>query len=447
MLVLRPRLHELVSTDDNRTLKQVEALGVDPAEHVAARQATVALALTPKATASQQLLARSCLDYILRLDPLVTQVRVSGLTEQGLGDLPERVPLEIADDGSTESDFSVAIGAGSDSDSDLVVDGFGWIASIGSALGVDESGVLNPVGPLAAAALAAGEVFKALFRLSYPDAPYSRRFVEASGVFSLFDYQYSTENPPLSPLQIDAFLVGCGGIGAAVVRALGELGEHVAGQLRLIDADVLSTDNLNRLTYARWKAAVDEIQKVVEAKKYLDERLPNLEVSTYACPFGEFKRGFARRRADRFYNVVITGLDEDEPRHEVQRDLPRVLIDAATGRDANITVERAVVGEWGCLGCTRQMNAVVDPDAECDDLPDARAPSVSFLSGLAGTLAAGELIKESGFPEAALRGSFDHIFVYGLNPDLRSEPSQSPTCRINCSDPSVVHAYRAKYGG
>jgi uncharacterized membrane protein YdfJ with MMPL/SSD domain len=70
--------------------------------------------------------------------------------------------------------------------------------------------------------------------------------------------------------------------------------------------------------------------------------------------------------------------------------LPRVLIDGATGRDANLTVERSVIGEWGCLGCTRQMEARVDPNVACDDPPDERAPSLSFVSGLAGTLAAGD---------------------------------------------------------
>jgi hypothetical protein len=159
----------------------------------------------------------------------------------------------------------------------------------------------------------------------------------------------------------------------------------------------------------------------------------------------DFKRKFARRRQDRRFDVVITGLDNDQARHEVQRDLPRVLIDGATGRDANLTVERSVIGEWGCLGCTRQMAAPVDPDLECDDPPDNRAPSLSFVSGLAGTLAAAELIKEAMAPDAALRGSFDHIFIYGLNPDLVSEPAFSPTCRIECQNPARRQAYKEKY--
>jgi hypothetical protein len=173
-----------------------------------------------------------------------------------------------------------------------------------------------------AAALAAGEVFKALFALNYPDAPLTHRFVGAAGTFSCFDYSFDGANPPLEPFALDAFLVGLGGVGAAVVRALGELGSNVSGQLRMVDADKLSTDNLNRVLYARVKAAVDEDPKVDEAKLYLDGRLPNVEVSKHQETFEDFKRKLAPRRQDRRFDVVITGLDNDEARHEVQRDLP-----------------------------------------------------------------------------------------------------------------------------
>ena len=113
-----------------------------------------------------------------------------------------------------------------------------------------------------------------------------------------------------------------------------------------------------------------------------------------------------------------------------------------------MTVERVVLGEWGCLGCTRRANNAavsVDDQEPCDDFPDERAPSVSFVSGFAGTLAAAELIKEAVISGASLRGSFSHVFIYGLNPDMRSEPTQVAICRIDCSDPSVSRAYRTKY--
>jgi molybdopterin/thiamine biosynthesis adenylyltransferase len=438
---LRPLLHELVSADESRTLRQLEVLGVAGAAQP--RGSIVSIEVSPDSSPAQRLLANATLDYVLRLDPLVSTVRVSGFEDAELSELAERVPLEITLAKETPA-YTVSIG-GPSVGADLVVDGHGWHASLGQVLDQPEETIVNPVGPLAAAALGAGEVFKALFALNYPEAALIRRFVGAAGTFSCFDHSFEGANPPLAPFTVDAFLVGLGGVGAAVVRTLGELGSNVSGQLHLIDADRLSTDNLNRVLYARVRAAVDRDSKVREAKLYLGARLPNVDVSTHEETFEGFKRRFASRRQDRRFDVVISGVDNDEARHEVQRDLPRVLIDGATGRDANLTVERSLVGEWGCLGCTRQMAAPIDPDAECDDPPDNRAPSLSFVSGLAGTLAAAELIKETTTPGDALRGSFDHIFIYGLNPDLVSEPAFSPTCRIECQNPARLRAYQEKH--
>ncbi len=437
---LRPLLHELVSDEESRTLRQLEALGVDVA--VEPKGSVVSIEVSPNASRPRRLLANATLDYVLRLDPLVRNVRAVGFDDEVLADLAERVPFETT--AEEPPVYTVTIGGWSTS-ADLVVDAHGWLASLGHLLDQSEEAIVNPVGPLMAAALASGEIFKALFALNYPDAPLTRRFVGADGTFSCFDYSFDGANPPLEPFTLDAFLVGLGGVGAAVVRTLGELGTNVRGQLRLIDADKLSTDNLNRVLYARVKASVDEDPKVDEAEIYLASRLPNVDVSKHQETFEEFKRKLARRRQDRRYDVVITGLDNDEARHEVQRDLPRVLIDGATGRDANLTVERSVIGEWGCLGCTRQIAAHVGPEAECDDPPDNRAPSLPFVSGLAGTLAAAELIKETLVPDLALRGSFDHIFIYGLNADLVSEPAFSQACRIECQNPIRLQAYKEKY--
>ena len=84
----------------------------------------------------------------------------------------------------------------------------------------------------------------------------------------------------------------------------------------------------------------------------------------------------APRRPDRRYEVIVTALDDDDVRHEVQRELPRVLVDAATGRDANCRVERVLLGEWACLGCTRRPASVATEDlqdGECGSFPDERA--------------------------------------------------------------------------
>src|SRR5205823_2792080 len=129
-------------------------------------------------------------------------------------------------------------------------------------------------------------------------------------------------------------------------------------------------------------------RKVDEAKDFLVERTPNLRVEPYPYRFAKFKRELGRRRQDRRYDVVITGLDNDPARHEVQRELPRVLIDGATGRDANVTVERVVLGEWGCLGCTRQGTKPPQTGTATSSPTRAHPPSPSSPTSQASSPAA-----------------------------------------------------------
>jgi hypothetical protein len=447
MLVVQPRLHALINPADSRTLAQLQALDVDPERAAATAGRTVAITLGAAATPSQQLLARALLDSVLRLDPLVADVRLEGFDAEVLGELEQRLPLDTGGSLAGNVDYTIAVGVPG-IEADLVLDGAGWLVDLGGSIG-DQLGLLNPIGPLAAAALGAGETFKALFGISYPDAAATRRFEAAGGRFSFFDYAHDGQSPALTPVEIDAFLAGAGGVAAGTITALGELGAHVSGSLRLIDHDLLDSDSLNRVSYARWASAVNQASKVGEAKFYLDARLPNLTVTAHPESFSDFKRQLAPRRSDRRYELIVTALDDDDVRHEVQRELPRVLIDAATGRDANCRVERVLLGEWACLGCTRRPPpAPADPageDGECGSFPDEHAPSVSFLSALPGILAAGELIKQAQGGAESLRGAFEHIFTYGPNADLTHQMAPSAGCAVGCGKSSVLGAYRTKY--
>jgi molybdopterin/thiamine biosynthesis adenylyltransferase len=448
METLRPRLSRLIESAENRTLRELEALGVSEAEAANTMGRIVEIRVPDHASRSRRLLACALLDSVLRLDPLVVEVRVEGFDPATLEEIRTHVPFESCERSSGTTDYLISVGE-VDSEANLVLDGSGWIVDLGGIIDSgSENPMLNPVGPLAAAALGTGEVFKALFARTYPAAPASDRFVEASGRFSFFDYTPDGTNPPLKPFELDGFLVGVGGVGAGVVAVVGELGESVTGCLRLIDHDRLEVDSLNRVGYARWQAAIDREEKASEAKRYLDARVENLKIDAHPERFGEFKQKLAPRRADRHYDVVLTALDDDDVRHEVQRDLPRVLIDGATGRHANMVIERVLLGQWGCLGCTRRAPpapTAVDEKAACDQFPDERAPSISFLSALPGILAAGELIKEASGGEGSLRGAFRHVFFYGLNPDMRDESEQVDTCVVRCGAPNVLREYARKY--
>lgn len=245
-------------------------------------------------------------------------------------------------------------------------------------------------------------------------------------------------------MRIDTTLIGAGGVGAGFIRAIGALGTRISGTLDVIDADVLTVDNLNRVSYATLDAALRGAEKVAEATAFLQRQCSHLLVTPYPVTFDTFKRRTPRRE-DRRYDVIVTGLDNDDARWEVQRDVPRILIDGATGRDMVTRVERVEFGRYGCLGCSRVPVPVAPGQpVNCDAPPDDCAPSLSFLSAFPGIVAAGEVIKEAQ-SASGLHGRFDHAFRYGPNPDLVSTPAFRADCAVGCKRESKLGQYRRKY--
>jgi molybdopterin/thiamine biosynthesis adenylyltransferase len=406
------------------------------------RQVRVGVVLPSASDPARRLLAETLVDMLLRLDPLIGAVSVdmSACDSEGwLTELATRLPFERADDGTTPD---YVVGVGTRNGADLILDGAGWLASVGATVESQDDG--NVIGPLSAATFGAAEVFKWAFGDMFPERAATLQFSPWSGVFSLASYDGDGVNPGITDVPLDATLVGLGGVGAGFVRAMTALGPRVNGSLALVDADTLTIDNLNRVSYASLNAAISGEKKVHEAAHVLRRHCPNLSVTPYVQTFEQYKQRTPRRQ-DRIYDVIVAGLDNDEARWEVQRDLPRILIDGATGRDMNTRVERVEFGRYGCLGCSRQAPVLGDHAREdCDAPPDVRAPSLSFLSSFPGILAAGEVIKEA-MGTGQLRGGFDHIFRYGPNPDQQGTPAFRTSCAVECGRPSKVAQYRAKY--
>jgi molybdopterin/thiamine biosynthesis adenylyltransferase len=439
MLVVKPKLHELVGSGASRTVAQLTELGVEPSD----RQVTIGVLLHSSDDAARRLLAETLIDMVLRLDPLVGAIVLdtpASIGESIVSDLALRFPLET-EDRSLTPDYAITVGEQT-SGADLVVDGVGWLAATGSTIDRGDDG--NPIGPLSAATFSTAEVFKWAFRQIYPERAEALQLTPWLGVFSLFSYDEDSASPAITNICMDTTLIGLGGVGAGFIRAIAALGDRVSGLLNLVDADVLTTHNLNRVSYASLEGAIFGALKVDEAVTLLKRCCPNLTVIPYPMRFDNYKRRIPRRE-DRRYDIVVTGLDNDETRWEVQRDLPRILIDGATGRHMNARVERVEFGRYGCLGCSRRTPVpATDEAAECDAPPDDLAPSLSFLSSFPGILAAGEVIKEA-MGSGQLQGSFDHIFGYGPNPDLRAMPGFRDDCTVGCGKASKRARYRTKY--
>lgn len=437
MITLVPRLHAMVGSAASRNVAQLRELGVEPS----ARSVRIGVTVGASPGPAQWLLTATLVDMLLRLDPLVGAVIVDGAdaaTESMATELGVCLPLALEERGRP-ADFSVGVGIGG---FDLMIDGAGWIATIGEPAAISDDG--NPVGPLTAAAFGAAEVFKWAFAAVYPDRAQLVEMVPWRGRFSAFSYDLDSVSPPLPDVRISTTLVGTGGVGAGFIRTVAALGLRVAGTLDLVDDDVLTTHNLNRVSYATLAGAEAGADKVAEAKSYLQRKCPNLAVADHAEKFAAFKAR-TPRRADRLYDVIVTGLDDDQVRWEVQRDLPRILIDGSTGKDLVARVERVEFGRYGCLGCSRRPSpAAVGGHQACDVAPDPYAPSLSFVSALPGILAAGEVLKEA-LGGGGLRGHFDHVFRYGPNPDLSGTPAIRGDCQVSCGKPSKLDQYRKKY--
>lgn len=89
------------------------------------------------------------------------------------------------------------------------------------------------------------------------------------------------------------------------------LGHRVFGSLDLTDPDILTTDNLNRVSYTTLASALAGTHKVTEAEGLLRRCCPNLAVTGYPETFDTYKQR-TPRRADRIYDVMIIGLDDDQ---------------------------------------------------------------------------------------------------------------------------------------
>jgi hypothetical protein len=436
VITVVPKLRAVVSSQESRTGRQIEALGGDGTDMGGF---SVAVEF-PSLAGGRGLLARALVDFLIRLEPLVDRLVVTGSGERELVDeVGKRYPIDVDETVRSSVDLTVTA-ANFRETADLLTDGAGWVAAMGATTNADDDG--NPVGPLLAADLAAGEVFKMLFAMAVPQSPVVARFSSWTGEFSAYSYRMGSESPPIGPVDLDATLIGIGGVGAGTLLVLGALGDLLSGRLVLVDGDVVKHHNLNRLLYASVRGAEAEAAKVNEAQAYLAALLPRVAVEPHQQAFGDYKARIPRRR-DRRFPVVATGLDSDEARREVQFETPCVLIDGSTGANVNCRVERVWILRSGCLGCTRPASGL-GPSGECDDFPDDRAPSVAFLSAFPGILTGGELIKHAMGDGGSLPGYFEHIFLNGPNEDLAGVPMRVQDCLVGCGTPAVMAQAREK---
>jgi hypothetical protein len=360
----------------------------------------------------------------------------------------------------------------------------------------------NPVGAYTAGCLAVAEVFKHVLQTVAGDAVSVNIAPVEDSVFSTFDYSVNAVEPanPSLPETVDVetlYIFGVGAGGGALLHVLSAV-DQVAGTVQLVDSDEVSRSNLNRYI---WAFADDvDAMKTEIGQQRLRAAHPDLDVRSYPVPYAEFADAAV---SDQF-DLVISTVDSAAAREEIQWDLPRMILDAATNQRGDYVVSRVVLGETQCLGCKhsqrdgkRQELAVVadrlglstdtveemdkdnaafsaaqvatieghvdgDPDFtipepgerfsdwfgdQCGhmDLSAADDPvPVPFLPVTAGVLLAGEVIKDRYFTDDQVDNRFTHNMFYRPRERMHSFTGPDDACSI-CRHDRVLDRYHEKW--
>lgn len=139
-----------------------------------------------------------------------------------------------------------------------------------------------------------------------------------------------------------SLLVGGGALASAIAYAMTHVRE-LTGHVDVIDKDVLKRTNCNRQITANFESAKPEtLSKVDELASAWPAIMPT------ALMYNEFKQQRGRGAGD--YELAVTAVDNAEARREVALDLPRVLIDGATG-GLMVTVMRGANPAESCVAC------------------------------------------------------------------------------------------------
>lgn len=272
---------------------------------------------------------------------------------------------------ASEADVTVVVGASKVSSSKPVVyvGSDGWVAYLSSSQPAPVGPTLNPFGAGAAAAFAAANVFRLIFKDSL-----ERGQADEGLTFSVLSCAPDTQGAGEEPGGIDlgeTHLAGVGAIGQAAVWALARVPD-LEGVLYLVDPESVDLPNLQR--YVLTERADVEHSKVELAQAFL--RQPDLRVQTCPSPWS------AHARAMNWHlERVGAALDTAEDRIALQASLPRWVANAWT-QTGDLGISRHDFLNGACLAClywpqpTQKSRSLLV--AEAVGLPEAE-PEIRHL--------------------------------------------------------------------
>jgi len=281
------------------------------------------------------------------------------------------VPIEA----DTRLEWTIAVGCGDAvTGASMYACGNGWCGGVSDApLDVDALGTPSPLpfGPYVAACIAAGEVFKAarMRREEY--------IALASAFYSVWDHGAAEAplvgGPERLEVVLDAALAGAGAVGCALIHTLWACPD-VGGTLVIADNDPkgLESSNLNR--YALFGAGAVGQPKATAAAQVARDALVRWE----PLDSGIESLQLAKRR-------VVSAVDRNSSRAAIQLRYPARILSGST---LNLRAEVLRCGPPGVGACLRCFNTpeTVAPDEELrmqlQEAPDARLAQLADSSGI-----------------------------------------------------------------
>lgn len=340
----------------------------------------------------------------------------------GIGYKQKRYDVVIAI-GSCERDLGRTIFINSD----------GWIAyanTQGNPLGWMSNNP-NPIGAQMAACIGIAEVFKAIFS-TFEGSNLYNTIAGGSIVFSTFDYGFKN-NPMINPqlptsISIGSVhLISLGAINSATLYTLCAI-PGIEGNLILVEPQHLEISNLNRYLLTMAEDAILQKSKIEVAKKFVDNFLG--VKSAFPVKYQEFRKSGQAFGMD----LIVVGVDNNESRWEIQKDLPKLLLCGGT-EVSKIQISRHDdISKKACLGCLYQGATG----------SSQFIPTISFVSALSGILLAAEIIKEKveGFKNFCLDNVLN-IDTLNISHYQTCQLKKSPNCTCNCGRQYLIRVPRS----
>jgi len=353
----------------------------------------------------------------------------------------------------------------------------------------------NPIGGLLASCFGAADVFRKLLELL---GSRDRRILRQpkSFVFSAFDYSTNNKAPnPALPNKVNVgelTIVGGGAVANSLLYTIGMI-SGVEGSVNVVDYDSYDSTNMNRCL-----AVCKEHIGIPKAQALSSLPYTFLHVKPFIGKYADFPE--CRRALD----MVVSTVDNNDARLQIQCDLPRILFHGATGENV-CTIFKCDFLEGACLGClffeeresrsltiarqtgltleevenllgnnlpltqaqierivsktgvkrlqnfvgitleelyTQEICDVMQLDVEEQEI----AGTVSFVSAIPGILLAGEIIK-ARIPEFRKFSINNYLTMNAFYPIARwlLKREKDIRCRCFCSDPAMRDSFRKKW--